>query len=218
MPSDLLAAFVRAVGTEGSAPHAERAGSDLLTRWAEPHRHYHTLTHLAGMLDALTTLLAGPGLVVADRGAVDLAAWFHDAIYTGRAGDDEEASAVLAEHVLAGLGQPPERVAEVARLVRLTARHDPPDGDAAGEVVCDADLAILAAPPERYEKYTQAVRREYAHVPDAAFRAGRAAVLRRLLATGPLFRTEPARRAWQEQAEANMIAELARLEITPPAG
>ncbi len=66
--------------------------------------------------------------------------------------------------------------------MRLTATHRPADDDHAGQVLCDADLGILAADPARYASYTAGVRREYAHVPDADFAAGRAAVLRDLLA------------------------------------
>jgi predicted metal-dependent HD superfamily phosphohydrolase len=150
---------------------------------------------------------------------VELAVWFHDAVYTGRAGDDEEASAGLAEELLAALGQPAGRVAEVARLVRLTAGHDPAPGDAAGELLCDADLSILAAPAPEYDAYTAAVRREYAAVPDAAFRAGRAAVLRGLLAGGTPYRTAAARRSWAAAAGRNVAAELAELErVRAPGG
>jgi predicted metal-dependent HD superfamily phosphohydrolase len=211
----LRSGLAEALGPGATAEDVESAGADLLRRWSEPHRHYHTTAHLIATLEAVAALLDGTGPAVPDRGAVELAAWFHDAVHTGRAGSDEEASAALAEQVLTGLGQPAERVAEVARLVRLTARHDPADGDVAGQVLCDADLSVLAATPDRYAAYTAAVRREYAHVPDGAFRSGRAAVLRGLLA-GPLFRTEPGRRAWLAGATANVTAELGRLE-TPPA-
>ena len=53
------------------------------------------------------------------------------------------------------------------------------------------------------------MRREYAHVPDAAFRAGRAAVLRDLLAKPHLFHTAYAREHWEAAARANVERELA---------
>jgi predicted metal-dependent HD superfamily phosphohydrolase len=216
---ELIEEFRRALGT-AAADDAERVARDLLGRWDEPHRRYHTRAHLEATLGAVRTLLAEPGQPDGgDAGAVELAVWFHDAVYTGRPGADEEDSAVLAEHVLASLGQPPERVAEVARLVRLTAGHDPAPDDVAGQLLCDADLAILAAPEPAYRAYTLAVRAEYAHVPDDAFRAGRAAVLRGLLAGGPPYRTPAGRRRWAGAADRNVTAELADLEaVRPPAG
>lgn len=183
------------------------AGRALLERWAEPHRAYHGTAHLRAVLDAVDALAAEAG----DLRAVRLAAWFHDAVYLGRAGEDEEASARLAGQVLAALGLPPPTVAEVARLVRLTAGHDPAPGDRDGAVLCDADLAVLGGSPRAYASYAAAVRAEYAHLGDAAYRAGRAAVLERLLALDPLFRTRAARERWQERSRANLRTELGRL-------
>ncbi|HET9654609.1 MAG TPA: hypothetical protein VFP72_04605 [Kineosporiaceae bacterium] len=206
---DLAADWRAAVGAAGArAPAAdvERAGSALLARWREPHRHYHDAEHLAEVLDAVDLLAA----LAADPTAVRLAAWFHDAVYQARPGADEEASAVLAHQVLTGLGVPADRVDRVVRLVRLTAGHDPDDGDTDAAVLCDADLSILGAGPDRYQRYRLAVRAEYAQVPDPDFRTGRAAVLQ-ALADGQLYRTGPARRRWEAAARANLAAELALL-------
>jgi predicted metal-dependent HD superfamily phosphohydrolase len=137
---------------------------------------------------------------------VSLAAWFHDAVYDGQA-EAEERSAQWALRALAGR----PAAEEVARLVRLTEHHLPVDDDTNGCVLSDADLAILAAAPERYAEYTADVRQEYAHVPDDLFRAGRAAVLRDLLAKPSLFHTAHARAHWEAAARANVEAELERL-------
>jgi predicted metal-dependent HD superfamily phosphohydrolase len=102
-------------------------------------------------------------------------------------------------------------VPEVARLVRLTETHTPDDGDANGCALSDADLAILSAPAERYAEYAASVREEYAEVPDDAFAAGRAAILRDLLAKPHLFHTAYARSAWEDAARTNVERELAGL-------
>lgn len=185
----------------------------LLAAYADPLRGYHDLRHLGEVLDHLDLLLAElpvPDRAEVDRDTLRLAAWFHDAVYSG-APDDEERSARLAEEFLAATGLGADAVAEVARLVRLTAMHDPADGDLAGALLSDADLAVLAAGPERYAAYVTGVRREYSHVPDEAFRRGRYEVLRALLAAPALFRTEPGRRLWERDARANIEAELATL-------
>ena len=184
-------------------PAAEPAGRELLDRWAEPHRHHHDRRHLTEVLDAVDELTGGDPPT-----AVVLAAWFHDAVYEGRAGEDERASAALAARVLPALA--PALVDEVVRLVLLTASHRPEPGDDAGALLCDADLSVLAAPPERYASYVQGVRQEYAHVGDAAFRSGRAQVLRALLG-GPLFHTPAAADRWEARARAQVAAEVQRL-------
>jgi predicted metal-dependent HD superfamily phosphohydrolase len=185
-------------------PGPEALGAELLRRYAEPHRRYHTTEHLAEVLDHVDELAGEAD----DAGAVRLAAWFHDAVYDPTRGDNEERSAVLAERMLADTDLPAATVAEVARLVRLTTTHDPAEGDRDGAVLCDADLAILAAVPERYAAYAAAVREEYAAVPDEAFRAGRAEILRNLLGLPALFRTAYGRERWEAAARHNLQIEL----------
>ncbi|WP_336922582.1 HD domain-containing protein [Aquipuribacter sp. SD81] len=187
-------------------PGAEATEADLLARWSEPHRRYHDRRHLAEVVERVERLVGHtehPDLVRA-------AAWWHDAVHDGRAGDDERASAALAREQLAGIGVAGRHTQAVADLVLVTADHDPgtpADPDAA--VLCDADLGILASPPQRYAQYAADVREEYGHVPDELFAAGRAAVLRRLLSRR-LFRS-PGAAGWEETARANVGDELRRL-------
>ncbi|GAA3231631.1 metal-dependent phosphohydrolase [Dactylosporangium siamense] len=186
-------------------------GADLIVRWSEPHRRYHTLDHLAVMLGVIDEHAA----VADDPLAVRLAAWFHDAIYELNTADNEERSAVLAISVLPGLGVPADRVAEVARLVRLTAGHAVAPGDRNGALLADADLAILASPPVDYARYAAAVREEYAAVPEEAFRAGRAQILGTFLAEPDLFRAVPGRAEWTARAHDNLRAEITTLLGAP---
>ena len=175
----------------------------LESAYADGSRGYHDLLHLAEVLAHVDDLMPEDD---PDREAVLLAAWFHDAVYDGH-GDDEERSARLALDSL----EPGPLTDEVVRLVRLTATHRPADDDHAGQVLCDADLGILAAEPSRYAAYTAGVRREYAHVSDEEFAAGRAAVLRDLLAKPTLFHTAVARSRWEESARANVSREIEEL-------
>ncbi|MEU6074622.1 metal-dependent phosphohydrolase [Micromonospora sp. NPDC047074] len=208
---DLLDRWRAAARGAGAIDAAEldRVGAELLTRWREPHRHYHTPDHLTAVLDVVdahASAAARPDLV-------RLAAWCHDAVYDPRAGgdDNERQSAALAGTRLARLGLPADAVTEVRRLVLLTAGHAVDPDDADGALLCDADLAVLAAPPEAYDRYAAAVRREYAHVPEPAFRAGRAQVLTGLLALPALFRLPPLAHRWEAPARANLTRELATL-------
>jgi predicted metal-dependent HD superfamily phosphohydrolase len=180
-------------------PDDPELGRDLLRRWREPHRKYHTERHLAFMLDVIER----NGALADDVDAVRMAAWLHDAVYDPRAGDNEARSAALT-------GDP-----EVQRLVLLTKTHDPAAGDRNGQLLCDADLAILASAPADYREYARQVREEYAFVPDGAFRAGRAGVLAQLLALPALFHLVPERDGWTERAHANLRAELTTLSDAP---
>lgn len=188
-------------------PEPFRYAENLLKRWSEPQRRYHTVEHLTAVLDHIDTLEE----YADDPDLVRLAAWFHDAVYLPERSTNEERSARLAERALPEAGVPEEKAAEVARLVRLTVTHDPAEGDRNGAVLCDADLAILAAAPDAYAAYVAAVREEYGFVPDAAFREGRAAVLRQLLALPRLFRTPYGEREWEARARENLRGELVAL-------
>lgn len=197
-----------------TGPGAGPAGADLLARYGQPHRRYHTVRHLAEVLDAVDELAE----FADDADAVRLAAWFHDAVYEIHVGgapgaiSNEEASARLAAEVLrdapdVGSG----RLVEVLRLIRMTEGHSVEAGDRNGAVLSDADLAILGADPARYEQYAQAVREEYRAVPEDVFGPGRIAVLRGLLDESVLFRTPAARARLEECARGNMRAEITRL-------
>ena len=190
----------------GRAPRARAVGRELLRRWSEPHRRYHTPAHLRATLRAVDVLedeASSPDLV-------RYAAWFHDAVHTGAAGLDEDRSAGLARDLLPGAGMGPDRAEEVARLVLVTKTHDPDPADADGRVLSDADLSVLAGTPDEYRAYAAAVRAEYRSVPDEAFRAGRSRVLRDLLEAPRIFRTGFGGLHWEAAARANILAELDR--------
>lgn len=196
----------------GKSRQAVDRWAALLQRWSEPHRRYHGVRHLGAVLLFVDEFVAH----APDPDAVRLAAWYHDAIYDPRATDNEERSAALAENELAALGVRGDRVAEAARLVRLTAEHDPAEGDRNGELLNDADLLVLASPPEAYVAYVNAVREEYAHVSDADFRTGRAAVLESLLKAPRLFRLDQLS-SLEPAARQNINAELSLLTATDAA-
>lgn len=200
---DLLAAWTSLVG---DGPIAREVWSELIGRWSAPARHYHGLAHLSTVLAVIDAYADAAD----DPAAVRLAAWFHDAVYDPTRNDNEEASAVLAGDRLSALNRPADQVAEVQSLIRLTTTHRYEGTDSNAALLCDADLSVLAAPPAAYVGYANLIRAEYAHVPDAAFRTGRAELLRALLGRERLFGTS-ALRAWEQPARRNLRAELALL-------
>ncbi|MBZ5738657.1 HD domain-containing protein [Nocardioides mangrovi] len=189
-------------------PGARALGAQLVASYDHPERRYHDGRHLAEVLERIHELAADGEEF--DRLPVVLAAWFHDSVYDGQP-DAERRSAAWAAEALPTLVEQ-EVVDEVVRLVMVTEHHRPDDGDRNGCALSDADLAILAAAPDRYAEYVAAVREEYAHIADADFAAGRAAVLRDLLAKPHLFQTARARSSWEAAARANVAAELGGLE------
>ncbi|HEV2891123.1 MAG TPA: hypothetical protein VGX28_12180 [Frankiaceae bacterium] len=182
---------------------------DVVARYAEPHRRYHTLRHVAHVLDTADALSGGTATE-----AVRWAAWLHDVVYDTRAADNEERSADYARERLPALGVASEVVEDVARLVLATKTHDPApdsDRDAAVAILLDADLAVLGADPQTYARYAAAVREEYDWVPDDLWKAGRKAVLASFLDKPSIFATPAMRARAEAAARANLAAELASL-------
>lgn len=203
LPDPLRANWDEAWRALGASPRPVLL-AETAARWREPHRHYHTLQHLGECMEHFAQarhLAAAPGEIA-------LALWFHDAVYDVHRKDSEELSAALARRAMREAGAAEEACGRVAALV-LATRHDaqPAPGDEA--LLTDIDLAILGAAPARFGEYERQVRREYAHVPDEAFRAGRTALLRRLLARDALYATPFFHGRYELAARRNLERSLA---------
>ena len=199
----------------GAGRASDTALDELLARHRQPHRRYHTATHVMWVLRHIDDLAATETDHL-DLDAVRAAALFHDAVYDPRSPTNEYDSALLARRVLADCGWEQERVDRAAGLIELTAGHDAPDADAAADILLDADLAVLGSEPADYRAYVTGVRAEYAHVDDDAWRLGRAAVLRGFLDRPTIYRTAAMQAARERRARANLSAELAELQRSEP--
>ena len=180
--------------------------NQLVAAYSERHRHYHTLQHLRECLAYFESAAS-----LAKRPAeVELALWFHDAVYDPRASDSEERSAGWAQRSVLAAGCGAATADRVHALVLATARHDA-GGDADTAVLLDIDLAILGAAPARYADYARQVRAEYAHVGDEEFRMRRSAVLGAFLARPRIYATDAFAEALEQRARANVAGEIAAL-------
>lgn len=197
------------------AEPAAGIGAELIARYGEPHRAYHTRAHLLAVLHTADELAVEPPAPATVR----LAAWYHDAIHQG-SDDDERASARLAEDQLTSMGLAPDQVERVATMVRATARHFDPDADhdPTTALLLDADLAVLGTEPAVYDLYCDGVQAEHPRVDDEAFRLGRLQVVDALLTRNRLFLTPAGFERFESAARANLRRERARLtgEESPP--
>ena len=200
----------------GAAQREGEAFADLDRRYRQPGRHYHTWAHVGACLRALRR--ARPGLEQSGAQALELAVWFHDAVYEPGRKDNEEASAELALRWAEALGLAPEVGRQAARLI-LATRHQqaaPPQEDPPEALLRDIDLAVLGAGRARYLRYERGIAREYSALPPAAFREGRARVLREFLSRPALYSTPGFHRRLERRARRNLAGALARLESARP--
>jgi predicted metal-dependent HD superfamily phosphohydrolase len=183
----------------------------LFSCYGEEHRRYHNLRHLNECLaefDATRSFAKGPAVL-------EMALWFHDAVYDPKVSDNEERSAEWAARLLEEGGVKKQEIHAVTALILVTKNHLPDKTPDAG-LMCDIDLAILGQPPQRFQEYEAAIRAEYAHVPDAAFNAGRAAILQRFLDRPHIYQTEPFRSRYEEAARRNLEESVRSLFSTKP--
>jgi predicted metal-dependent HD superfamily phosphohydrolase len=175
----------------------------LRERYAEPHRAYHTARHIDECLAHLDRI----GDECGQPAEVEVALWFHDAIYDTRAHDNEQRSAEWAAGELAAAGAAPA-VSDSVRSLVLATRHDGVPASSDARYLVDIDLSILGASRDRFLEYETQIRTEYAWVPDAVFRHERAKLLRRFLSQPPIYKTALFRELLEENAQSNLAFSL----------
>ncbi|HLY74514.1 MAG TPA: N-methyl-D-aspartate receptor NMDAR2C subunit [Planctomycetota bacterium] len=175
----------------------------LAARYEEPHRAYHTLRHIEHCLEEFDAVRGE----ARDPVAIEMALWYHDAVYDTRRRDNEERSAVLAERSAAVAGLAPEFARRVGDLIRIST-HRKSASDPDGRLFADVDLAILGQPSEAFKEYERQVRLEYAWVPLEAFRAGRAKILESFLDRFSVYATPAFQEKYEKRARLNLTSSL----------
>jgi predicted metal-dependent HD superfamily phosphohydrolase len=190
----------------GAGSGDEALFRDLVRRWSEPHRRYHTLQHLRECLARFE-----PVRGLAQRpGEVALALWFHDAFYEPRRDDNEERSADWARDCVLHAGIGAGTASRVLELVMATRHLEAPEGRDA-QLLVDVDLSILGSAPARFDESDAQIREEYAHVPLPAFREGRCRVLQGFLDRPHIYSTPHFHGLLEAQARSNLQRALDRL-------
>lgn len=196
----------------GASGDVDGIYADLARRHGEPHRAYHNLTHLEqcfAELDRERRRFVEPA-------PVELAVFFHDAIYSVYFGNNEKRSAALAVESMQrmGLGQAlQERVSALILATRTHAGLD--DADLDGLMFLDIDMSILGQERHAFEIYEAAIRREFAWVPEWFFNRKRRRFLAALLARPRIFLSEPFHDRYEARARENIERSLQALDTGP---
>lgn len=198
----LWAEFCERVGSRG---YCYGAYSRLEERYFEPHRAYHTLDHIAQSLvefDSVRHLAKNPD-------AVEMAIWFHDAVYDTRAIDNEERSAELVKQVCFELGLSDEFAERTARLVLSSKHHRGNPADLDEQIFTDIDLSAWGKPWEEFQKDTAKVRQEYSWVPEDIFRKRRSEILEEFMRRKRIYNTDYFYQKYETQAQENLKRAIA---------
>jgi predicted metal-dependent HD superfamily phosphohydrolase len=141
-----------------------------------------------------------------DSLAVELANWFHDAVYDPHAADNEE----LAKDWMSKFGAAPALTDWVGDLILATKSRDS-TLQADAPLLVDVDLSIIGGAAERFWKYEEQIRMEHECVPEDISATKRREILDRFLRRKRIYSTEHFLIRYEKRARTNLIASLQKV-------
>ena len=180
--------------------------NELITAHAEPHRAYHTLDHIAACLDHLDDVQESVDHVE----EVEMALWFHDAVYEPFSHSNEEDSAEWAADWLQDRGASKAVTARIADHILETKSHKK-SKSLDGQFMMDIDLSILGTRPDIYDAFELNIRREYKRVPSFIFKKKRKEILEGFLARDEIYTTPYFKQKLETSARVNLLRAISQL-------
>lgn len=175
----------------------------LIACYSEPHRKYHTLEHLKECFTHLKTLRSA-----AEHPAeIELALWFHDAIYKTTHKNNEKKCAIWAKDTALSNGISSDVADRIHDLIIVT-KHTIAPKSQDEKIIADIDLGILGASPERFALYEEQVSAEYWWVPRLSYRIMRRNVLMTFLSRKHIYYTNEFQSLYETQARENITQSL----------
>jgi predicted metal-dependent HD superfamily phosphohydrolase len=186
------------------SPDAQTVFGELRRRYDEPFRQYHNLRHILDCLRLCDEI--GPLLV--DRDAVEIALWFHDAVYDRGSSTNELRSAELFLSVSAGASfMFRHRVCDHI----LATRHSTTVRDPDRRFLVDIDLSGFGASWDEFMRNGALLREECCDQDDVRYHYGQVAFLSRLQEREHFFLTDYFRARYEAAARNNLRRVLADL-------
>jgi predicted metal-dependent HD superfamily phosphohydrolase len=178
----------------------------LISAYSSPDRFYHSLKHIEDCL----SLFDQTKFLTPHPEEVELAIWFHDAVYDTSRNDNEQKSADWANSVIIQAGLNHDIAERVSHSI-LATRHHTEISDKDAQLMVDVDLSILGREPEVFWRYEENIRKEYAWVPENVFRQKRIEILSGFLDRQHIYYYEKYRVMFEERARANLKQAIAGL-------
>lgn len=202
MTKDRWEALMKAMGLEPSIDCFE----ELCKAYSEKHRFYHTAEHIEAMLrhfDAVSDIATRPT-------ELELAIWFHDAIYKSLSKTNELDSAKWAREFLATKKYDEEGIERTFKLVMATL-HDGEVENNDEKIIVDIDLTILGTSPEIYDEFERNVRKEYKIVPSIIYRKKRKELLKTFLRKASIYNLDYFKDRYEKAARENITRSIENL-------
>ncbi|MGB1311634.1 MAG: hypothetical protein ACPG47_10495 [Leucothrix sp.] len=181
--------------------------SQLSAVYTENTRYYHTDKHVSECLKQFLSVREH----VRYPAEVEVAFWFHDAIYDTTKSDNEEQSAEWAKRYLTENKVDVSSITRIVEMIIATKTHQSQSADSA--VMVDIDLGILGATTDAFEAYDAAIRKEFHWVPTAQYCMARSQVLSSFLKREAIYQTDIMRDLYEAQARENLTQKINALAI-----
>ena len=186
------------------SPSASTVYGDLRDRLSEKFREFHNLGHIDDCLARFDEVSAH----LDDPDAVEIALWFHDAIYVpGDPANERQSAALFLTHAA---GTAPAFRRRVCALVLTTRRNRTPRSNDC-KFIDDIDLAGFGASWDDFMYNGGLLRREFAAQSDADYYRGLSSFIHSLKRRPRFFRTEWFARRYEKQAQDNLTRLLAEI-------
>lgn len=182
------------------------AYDELLFLYHQPSRSYHNFVHIAHVLkelDSIRRLIGSPDLV-------EMALWYHDAVYQSKLSGNEEKSAELAQQRLSSAGVNTIFIDKVTSLI-LATKHQVTPQNQDEKYLVDIDLSILGKPEAEFDEYELDIREEYSWVPVDLFKKKRSEILAGFLQCENIYSINFFKEKYEEQARKNLQRSLEKL-------
>ncbi len=196
--------LLRSLSAIGIQPEVDLF-AELASAYGSDSRFYHTGEHIADCLRQFGKYRK----LASHPHEIEIAIWFHDAIYDTRESDNEELSALWAQRYLEAEGASSGVVRRVSQMILASKTHTPDSPDSA--LFVDIDLSILGASPKRFDRYNHAIRLEYEWVPQERYRVERVKVLQSFLDRDTIYHTKNVRAKLEARARQNLNGKIHEL-------
>lgn len=153
------------------------SASDLLDRWREPHRRYHSLSHLDDLVQQINSRA---DINEKEKEILLITALFHDIIYDPQRADNEECSAKL---LISLCGEVTDDISEIVRCILETADHKP--SSRLSTIFSEMDMSIVKQPIAALLEWESGIAYEYSFLSPEKYCAGRIQFLKNMIERYP---------------------------------
>lgn len=182
--------------------------NNLRVRYSEKHRKYHNVTHIESVLFELNLTRH----IAESYSSIELAMWFHDAIYNSFSKTNEKDSADLAVSFISENSGTEELRKAVYSLIMATEHNFVPEVNDQ-KLMVDIDLSILGSTESCYREFETAIREEYKYVPWFIFKKKRIELLQYFLGRESIYSTEYYVDSLEKKARMNIESAIAKLKF-----